>query len=228
MNIEGSINIEKVTIGGIDYFPIKVYSSDSDCCYGCDLYHGQCTVNKVCKCFGDGIILKKNGSDKPTIKDYTTIRSYEDACIALNREPLNLTLSDVQGINDSTIAMIQLETIAEDIRGNEGPILFDSSVTICVFAPCFGRYMQSEMDGQPDVLRESALWVDRENGDKEIFAMSHYARILTNGYKCFNPRIMQRSYEKAQYLGGRHFIHLWAIYFGLTFGYDDFYIKQPI
>lgn len=228
MNIEGKINIEKITIGGIDYFPIKAYPSDSDCCYGCDLYHGQCTVNKVCKCFGDGIILKKNGSYNPTLKDYTTIRSYEDACIALNRSPLNLTLSDVQGINDSTIAMIQLETIAEAIQGEDGPVLFDSNATSCVYAPCFGRYTKKEMVEQPDVFRESALWVNRENGNMDLFAMSHIAKIEANGYKCFNPRIMQHSYEKAQYLGGRHFIHLWAIYFGLIFDYDDFYIKQSI
>lgn len=226
MNIEGKINIDKVTIGGIDYFPKKEYSSWS--CIGCDFYHGRCTVNKVCKCFGNGIILKKKGSYNPTLKDYTTIRSYEDACIALGRAPLNLTLSDVQGISDSTIAMLQLETIAEAIRGEYGPIQFDSSETNFVYAPYFGRYMPGEMDYQPDVLQESALWVDRENGDRDLFAMSNFARIETNGYKCINPRILQRSYEKAQYLGGRHFIQLWATYFGLTFNYDDFYIKKPV
>ena len=57
--------------------------------------------------------------------------------------------------------------------------------------------------------------------------MSHITKIETNGYKCINPRIMQHSYEKAQYLGGRRFVHLWAIYFGLTFDNNDFYIKQP-
>ena len=226
MNIEGKINIEKVTIGGIDYYPKKEYSSWS--CIGCDLYHGRCTVNKVCKCFGNGIILKKKGSYNPTLKDHTTLRSYEDACIALNRSPLNLNLSDVREISDYTIAMIQLETIAEAIRGNEGPLLFDSRVTTSAYAPCFGHYMKAEMDDQPDVLQESALWIDCGTAVKYLFAMSHIAKIETNGYKCFNPRIMQHSYEKAQYLGGRHFIHLWAIYFGLIFDYDDFYIKQPI
>ena len=226
MNIEGKINIEKVTIGGIDYYPQKEYSYKS--CMGCDLYHSGCKANKVCKCFGDGIILKQKGWVRPNLTDYTTIRSYEDACIALNREPLNLTLSDVQGINDSTIAMLQLETIAEAIRGNEGPLLFDSRVTTSAYAPCFGHYMKAEMDDQPDVLQESALWIDCGTAVKYLFAMSHIAKIETNGYKCFNPRIMQHSYEKAQYLGGRHFIHLWATYFGLIFDYDDFYIKKPI
>lgn len=221
MNIEGKINIDKITIGGIDYFPKKEYSSWS--CFGCDLYHGRCTANKVCKCFGNGIILKKNGS--ATLTDYTTIRCYEDACAALHMAPL--TISDVREIADSTIAMLQLETIAEAILGNDEPILFDSSVTSCVYAPCFGRYMQSEMDDQSDVLRESALWVDQRNGFMDLFAMSHIAKIVANGYKCINPRIMQRSYEKAQYLGGRHFIQLWATYFGLTFDNDDFFIKQP-
>ena len=180
----------------------------------------------MCKCFGDGIILKQKGWVKPTLTDYTTIRSYEDACVALHRLPL--TLSDVQAIDDYTIAMLQLETIAEAIRGKDGPLLFDSRVTTSAYAPCFGRYTGEEMDDQPDMLRESALWVHTGTGVKDLFAMSHIAKINTNGYKCINPRIMQHSYEKAQYLGGRHFVQYWATYFGLTFDDDDFYIKQPI
>lgn len=224
MNIEGAINIEKVTIGGIDYFPQKEYKSQS--CIGCDLYHGSCMAKRVCKCFGSDIILKKIGWVTPTLTDYTTIRGYEDACVALHRLPLNL--SDVQAIDDTTIAMLQLETIAEAIRGEDGPILFDSRVTTSAYAPCFGRYMAEEMADQGDVLRESALWVHTGAGVKDIFAMSHIAKINTNGYKCINPRIMQHSYEKAMYLGGRRFVKFWATYFGLAFDGDDFYIKQNI
>lgn len=124
--------------------------------------------------------------------------------------------------------MIQLETIAEAIRGNEGPLLFDSRVTTSAYAPCFGRYMAEEMADEGDVLRESALWVHTGDGVKDIFAMSNIVKINTNGYKCINPRIMQHSYEKAMYLGGRRFVKLWATYFGLAFDGDDFYIKQPI
>lgn len=221
MKIEGKINIEKVTIGGIDYLPQKEYKSQS--CNGCDFYSYPCPVNEVCKCFGDGIILKQKGWVRPTLTDYNTIRSYEDACVALHRLPL--ILSDVQAIDDYPIAMIQLETIAEAIRGDEGPLLFDSRVTTSAYAPCFDRYMAEEMADQGDVLRESALWVHTGDGVKDIFAMSHIAKINTNGYKCINPRIMQHSYEKAQYLGGRNFIQLWATYFGLAFDGDDFYIK---
>lgn len=226
MNIEGKINIEKVTIGGRDYYPQKEYSYKS--CMGCDLYHSGCTANKVCKCFGGGIILRLNGSEKPTLTDHTTIRCYEDACIALQRAPLNLNPTDVHGIDRSTIAMILLETIAEAIRGNDGPLLFDSRVTTSAYAPCFGRYTGEEMDDQPDMLRESALWVHTGDGVKDIFAMSHIVKIETNGYKCINPRFMQHSYEKAMYLGGRHFVQFWATYFGLTFDDDDFYIKQTV
>ena len=224
MKIKGKINIDSVNIGGIDYFPQDEYVSKS--CNGCDLYNGVCPVNNVCKCFGDGIILKQKGWVRPTLTDYTTIRSYEDACVALHRLPLSL--SDVQAIDDFTIAMLQLETIAEAIRGEDGPILFDSRVATSSYAPCFGRYVEEEMADQSDVLRESALWVHTGAGVNDIFAMSHIAKIETNGYKCINPRIMQHSYEKAQYLGGRRFVKLWATYFGLIFDYDDFYIKKPI
>lgn len=124
--------------------------------------------------------------------------------------------------------MLQLETIAEAIRGEDGPILFDSRMESYAYAPYFGRYKEEEMDGQPDMLQESALWVHTGDGVKDLFAMSHIAKIATNGYKYINPRIMQHSYEKAQYLGGRRFVKLWATYFGLAFDGDDFYIKQNI
>ena len=218
------MNIEKITVDGKNYVPVKEYNHAS--CLGCDFYSERCTARNVCKCFGENVIMREEGTSRPTLTDYTTIRSYNDACIALRRAPL--TISDLHDIGDSTIAMLLLETIAEAIRGKEGPILFDSSAASCVYAPCFGRYTGEEMDVQDDVLRKSALWVHTGAGIKDIFAMSHIARIETNGYKCFNPRIMQHSYEKAQYLGGRHFIHLWAIYFGLIFDYDDFFIKKPI
>lgn len=124
--------------------------------------------------------------------------------------------------------MLQLETIAEAIRGNDAPVLFDSSETSYVYAPCFGLYTEEDMYGQGDELQESALWVHTGTALKYIFAMSHITKIANNGYKCINPRIMQHSYEKAMYLGGRRFVKLWATYFGLSFDGDDFYIKQPI
>ena len=191
MKIKGSINIEKVTIGGIDYLPQEEFIRNS--CNGCDFFSGVCPVNKVCKCFGEGIILKQKGWVRPNLTDYTTIQGYHDACVVLHRLPL--ILSDVQAIDDTSIAMLQLETIAEAIRGEDGPILFDSSAKICVCAPCFGRYKEEEMDAQPDMLQESALWVHTGDGVKDIFAMSHITKIETNGYKCINPRIMQHSYD---------------------------------
>lgn len=218
------MNIEKITVDGKNYVPVKEHRRTS--CLGCDFYDGGCNARKVCKCFGESVIMKEEGTSLPTIKDYTTIRSYNDACIALRIA--TLTLSDVQDIGDSTIAMLQLETIAKAIRGDEGSVLFDSRKTSCVYAPLFGRYTHKEIDDQDDVLKKSALWVGCICGIKDVFAMSHIDTIETNGYKCINPRIMQHSYEKARYLGGRHFVQLWATYFGLTFDDDDFYIKQPI
>lgn len=218
------MSIEKITIDGKDYIPVKGFERLG--CIGCSFFDNESTACSLCKVLGDDYIFREAHIPLPTTGDYTTIRSYVDACMALHRAPL--ILSDVQDIPDSTIDMLQLETIAEAILGMDEPIIFDSKATSCVYAPCFGRYMQAEMDDQSDVLRESALWVDRENGDKDLFAMSHIAKIETNGYKCINPRFMQRSYEKAQYLGGRHFVQYWATYFCLTFDDDDFYIKQPI
>lgn len=218
------MSIEKITIDGKDYVPVKGF--EMPVCYGCSFSETPSTACSLCKVLGENYIFREAHTPLPTTGDYTTIRSYVDACMALHRAPL--ILSDVQDIPDSTIDMLQLETIAEAIRGNDGPLLFDSRVTTSAYAPCFGRYMAEEMADQSDVLQKSALWVHTGTGVKEIFAMSHIAKIETNGYKCINPRIMQHSYEKALYLGGRHFVQYWATYFGLTFDDDDFYIKQPI
>lgn len=215
------MSIEKITIDGKDYVPVKGF--EMPVCYGCSFFETPSTACSLCKVLGDDYIFREAHIPLPTTGDYTTIRSYVDACMALHRAPL--ILSDAQDIPDSTIDMLQLETIAEAIRGNDGPLLFDSRVTTSAYAPCFGRYVEEEMADQSDVLRESALWVHTGAGVKDLFAMSHIAKIETNGYKCINPRIMQHSYEKAQYLGGRNFIQLWATYFGLAFDGDDFYIK---
>ena len=216
------MSIEKITIDGKDYIPVKGFKRLG--CVGCSFFdNNESTACSLCRVLGENYIFREAHTPLPTTGDYTTIRRYVDAFMALHRAPL--ILSDVHDIPDSTIDMLQLETIAEAIRGDDGPILFDSRVTTSAYAPCFGRYMESEMDDLPDVLRESALWVHTGTVVKEIFAMSHIAKIETNGYKCINPRFMQHSYEKAQYLGGRHFVQLWATYFGLTFDDDDFYIK---
>lgn len=219
MNIKGKINIDKVTIGGCDYLPQKEYSYKS--CMGCDLYHSGCTANKVCKCFGDGIILKKKGSVKPNLTDYTTIQSYEDACIALDRTPV-ANFNKVC-INDSLAAFIQLTTIAEGIRGNDGTIPNDNKENVRYYAPKFSRISYDKFRAEYEDVKRTALWVDNGDDERELFACMSVEESEKTTYFGYSPTLLQLSSAKARYLGGRRFIQLWAMYYGMTFKTDNYY-----
>lgn len=222
MNIEGSINIEKVTIGGCDYLPQKEYSYKS--CMGCDLYHSGCTANKVCKCFGDGIILKKKGSVKPNLTDYTTIQSYEDACIALDRRPV-ADFSKVC-INDSLAAFIQLATIAEAIRGHELTIPNYNNQKVSYFAPIFIRISYDEIKGECEAVKRTALWVDNGDNESELFACLSVEESEKTTYFGYSPTLLQLNPEKALYFGGRRFIQLWAMYYGMVFLNNNYFREE--
>lgn len=222
MNIEGAINIEKVTIGGIDYFPQKEYVRQS--CNGCDLYNGVCPANKVCNCFGNGIILKKKGRVKPTLTDYTTIHSYVDACIALDRSPV--ANFDKLCINDSLAAFIQLMTIAEAIRGHDGAIPNDNKKKVRYYAPKFIRISYDEIKEAHEDVKRTALWVDNGEYERELFACVSVEESETTPYFGYSPTLLQLSQSKARYFGGRRFIQLWAMYYGMTFKTDNYFREE--
>lgn len=219
MNIEGSINIEKVTIGGCDYFPQKEYKSQS--CMGCDLYHGSCTAKRVCKCFGSDIILKKIGWVTPTLTDYTTIQSYVDACIALDREPVGPFYEGL--LDNKLINFIKLTTIAEAIRGHDGAIPNDNNKKVRYYAPKFIRISYDEIKEAPEDVKRTALWVDNGENERELFACMSVEESETTPYFGYSPTLLQLSPSKARYFGGRRFIQLWALYYGMTFKTDNYF-----
>jgi hypothetical protein len=214
------MKIEKIIIDGKGYVPQKECKYNS--CLGCDLYRGRCMINKGCRLFGNGIILKRAGFSTPTLTDYTTIKSYEDACIALCVDPIYSFTSS----NESHVALIQLETIAEAIRGKDGPVQINSNGGDYYFFPYFEHYKEREIKYLTDGCKNTGLWINAINNSMEVLALANVTEYVSSGYRQLNPRLAQLSYEKAEYFGGRNFIQLWATYFGLTFDKDNFYIKQ--
>lgn len=216
------MKVEKIIVDGKEYVPspeIKEWS-----CIGCDFYRGQCVMNKICKhCGLERVIMTEANKMKPTLDNFLSIRSYEDACVALGIEPIYTLASCFQ--SEIIVATIQLETIAEAIRGKDGPIQINSNGGDCYFFPSFEHYKEREMECLTDRCKNTGLWINAISDSMELLALANVTEYVSSGYRQLNPRLAQLSYEKAEYFGGRNFIQLWATYFGLTFDKDNFYIK---
>lgn len=63
------------------------------------------------------LFCKGEKKPTPTLDDYTTIRSYEDACAALKCSPIDEKALRSAGVRKGIIALIKLETISRALWG---------------------------------------------------------------------------------------------------------------
>lgn len=91
----------------------------------------------------------------PTLSDYTTIRSYEDACVALGIEPtLNKSLivrngdsvEDLFELPKHIVAQMKLETICRALWGGEVKVYPDPKGERTYWYPWFALYTKDEME----------------------------------------------------------------------------------
>lgn len=221
------MNIEKITIEGKDYVPLKEFKHSS--CMGCDFYQGACSINKLCKCIGSGLILKRDGTDKPVAGSYSTIRSYEDACLAMDVTPIYLP--EKLNKSDRDLARVQLGIISMSFHRcepNTVGLVYDEG--IC-YMPVFNLFTWDEIQLQPEYVKQSALWVFEPKGGRKLLSSKSLYNIdmstpeYANGMIPFNYEFLQNEREAARHFASRHFIQLWAIYLGFEFIESDFYIK---
>ena len=179
-------------------------------------------------------ILEAKVSDKgfftaPSLDDYKTIKTYEDACTALGEKPLNEDALLAAGADAHVIALMKLETISRALWGRE-----------------FKPVPQGEWDGK--TYYYWPLWYfysKREVEDikanpednKDIAALfgGHAYSGAYAGFGCLGTctrpthtsagvgfRLCQQNSERVRYFGAQ-FAELWAEY--LAFG---FVIKERI
>lgn len=172
-------------------------------------------------------VAKEITKKKPTLDDYTSITSYEDACEALGESPIlsedhvrrkTATEGDVTflfsgwvrtNVHAETplgslprhiVALMKLETISRALWGRECKHKPDAEGGKEFYWPLF------------------ALWTN-----KEIL----YAKTLSSRESVYlGFRLCQETQEKARYFGGRNFVKLWAEYLQFNFEAGDFIIQQ--
>lgn len=170
---------------------------------------------------------------KPTLDDYKTIKSYEDACEVLGLTPIlsenrNKALCAQfpdhydfrQNMPKHIIALMKLEIISRALWGKDFQPKPDAEGKEIYWYPWFALYTKKEMEEMNEEKRKSlrgALLA----GSANLGASAGFGYLSTvnrssssNAYIGF--RLCQETPEKAEYFG-KQFIELWAEY--LAFGF---------
>ena len=160
---------------------------------------------------------------KPTLDDYTTIRSYEDACEALGAEPIfnepnpTMNLYGVEyEVPPHIIALIKLETISRALWGRTWNPEPDADGLKLFYYPVFTLYTKSQIDNMDEDERGGFLSAIAFDGASAGFGCLHTAGRSSGANANFGFRLCQEDSEKAEYFG-KQFIELWAEYLKFNF-----------
>lgn len=197
----------------------------------------QAAYKNACGCVKDAF-EKLFGEDvletaKPTLDDYKTIKSYEDACDVLGLSPIlsenrNKALCAQfpdhydfrQNMPKHIIALMKLEIISRALWGKSFEPEPDAEGNKIYWYPWFALYTKDEVDRMNDEERKSlcgALFGGGASGGASagFGSLGAYGRSSRSAAR-IGFRLCQETEEKAAYFG-RQFIELWAEY--LAYGF---------
>lgn len=188
-----------------------------------------CVKDAFEKLFGENVLE----TAKPTLDDYKTIKSYEDACDVLGLSPIlsenrNKALCAQfpdhydfrQNMPKHIIALMKLEIISRALWGKSFEPEPDAEGNKIYWYPWFALYTKDEVDRMSDEERKSlcgALFGGHAHcGANAGFGCLYAYRRSSNSDAHIGFRLCQETEEKAAYFG-RQFIELWAEY--LAYGF---------
>lgn len=197
----------------------------------------QAAYKNACGCVKDAF-EKLFGEDvletaKPTLDDYKTIKSYEDACDVLGLSPIlsenrNKALCAQfpdhydfrQNMPKHIIALMKLEIISRALWGKSFEPEPDAEGNKIYWYPWFALYTKDEVDRMSDEERKSLcgalLAGSAHYGAYAGFGYLYTSYRSSHSYAYLGFRLCQETEEKAAYFG-RQFIELWAEY--LAYGF---------
>lgn len=170
---------------------------------------------------------------KPTLDDYKTIKSYEDACEVLGLTPIlsenrNKALCAQfpdhydfrQNMPKHIIALMKLEIISRALWGKDFQPKPDAEGKEIYWYPWFTLYTKKEMEEMSEEKRKSLrgalLAGSAHSGAYAGFGYLNTNSRSSNSNAYLGFRLCQETPEKAEYFG-KQFIELWAEY--LAFGF---------
>ena len=162
---------------------------------------------------------------KPNLDDYRTIKTYEDACEALNEEPTldyispylyNTRNSCNIVIHEHIIALMKLETISRALWGRDFEPKPDAERTAIYYYPWFALYTKKEIENMDDDDKGALLSAVAVNGANAGFGYLYAVDRSSNAAAYVGFHLCQETYEKAEYFG-KQFVELWADYIAFNF-----------
>lgn len=159
------------------------------------------------------LFCKPEDRVKPSLDDYKSIKTYEDACEALGEEPVG-DLGD--HVDKHIIALIKLETISRALWGKDWQPKPDPDGSKYFYYPWFALYTQSEMDSMNEEDRGVLLGANANGGAAAGFGSLNATYRSSISYASFGFRLCQETEEKAKYFGIQ-FKEIWADYLAFNF-----------
>lgn len=164
---------------------------------------------------GDNETTATPSRPAPSLSDYTTIRSYEDACVALG-ESLDVEKLVAAGVPNHIIAQMKLEHICKALWGGENKCQPTADGSKVWWYPVMALWTPGEISNMSDDERGaflSALAYDGAYaGFGFLFALSRGSWAHADG--AF--RLCLDTEEKAEYFG-KQFVELWAEAYAYNF-----------
>lgn len=164
---------------------------------------------------GDNETTATPSRPAPSLSDYTTIRSYEDACEALG-ESLDVEKLVAAGVPAHIIAQMKLEHICKALWGGENKCQPTADGSKVWWYPVMALWTPNEISNMSDDERGALLSAHANNGANAGFGyLRAYRRSSwTSAGGAF--RLCLDTEEKAEYFG-KQFVELWAEAYAYNF-----------
>lgn len=164
---------------------------------------------------GDNETTATPSRPAPSLSDYTTIRSYEDACEALG-ESLDVEKLVAAGVPNHIIAQMKLEHICKALWGGENKCQPTADGSKVWWYPVMALWTPGEISNMSDDERGALLSTSAYSGALAGFGyLSATSRSSWSGASgAF--RLCLDTEEKAEYFG-KQFVELWAEAYAYNF-----------
>lgn len=165
---------------------------------------------------------------KPTLDDYKTIRTYEDACVALKQDAIRVdsvngdtttvltNLGARVNIPSHIVALMKLETISRALWGRNFQPKPDGEGSEVYWYPWFALWTKKEVEDMNPEQRGALFSASAHNGATAGFGYLSAVNRSSIAYAYFGFRLCQETEEKTKYFG-QQFIELWAEYLKFNF-----------
>lgn len=164
---------------------------------------------------GDNETTATPSRPAPSLSDYTTIRSYEDACVALG-ESLDVEKLVAAGVPNHIIAQMKLEHICKALWGGENKCQPTADGSKVWWYPVMALWTPGEISNMSDDERGALLSARAHYGADAGFGYLNaiYRSSWARADGAF--RLCLDTEEKAEYFG-KQFVELWAEAYAYNF-----------